>query len=166
VGNAILVDQRRFVDDKVRWLTAGFDCRRGPEVRNEYNSDQRGRQCRTTHRCLPSTNVMRCSDFRCGRMRKKVATSAAGHFEARGLVPSIRLHFNRLGAQGPQGRYSSSTDLYRYSAITGGYVASRREQTRFKKPDLPDPLEIVRAEAWSIENSIRPGFASLGRTIA
>jgi hypothetical protein len=44
VGNAILVNQRRFVHDEVRFdVTAGFDCRGGPEVRNEY-SDQRGRQ--------------------------------------------------------------------------------------------------------------------------
>src|SRR5262249_44690426 len=91
VGNAILVDQRRFVDDEVRFLvTAGFDCRGCPEVRDEY-SDQRGRQCRTTHSCLPSTNEMRCSDFRCGRMRKKVATSPAEQFGARGLVPSMSL---------------------------------------------------------------------------
>src|SRR6516162_8184981 len=53
VGNAILVDQRRFVDDKVRCLvTAGFDCGGCPKVRNEY-SEQHGRQCRTAHSSLP-----------------------------------------------------------------------------------------------------------------
>src|SRR5262249_24165719 len=62
VGNAILVG-KRFVGDKVRWdETAGFNCRGCPEVRNKY-SYQRGRQCRTTHSCLPSTNEMRCSTF-------------------------------------------------------------------------------------------------------
>src|SRR5262249_12487419 len=71
VGNAILVDQRRFVDDKIRWdITAGFDCRGRPEVRDEH-SDQRGRQYRTAHSSLPSTSEMQSSDFRCGRMRKK-----------------------------------------------------------------------------------------------
>src|SRR6516162_4311603 len=69
VGNAILVDQRRFVNDKIRWdVTAGFDCRGRPEVRDDH-SDQRGRQYRTAHSCLPSTSEMQSSDFRCG-MRK------------------------------------------------------------------------------------------------
>ena len=58
VGNAILVDQRRFVDDAIRSdVTAGFDCRGCREVRNEY-SDQRGRQSRTAHGSLPSTNEL------------------------------------------------------------------------------------------------------------
>src|SRR5262249_1418586 len=91
VGNAILVDQRRFVDDKVRCLvTAGFGWRGGPEVRNEY-SDQRGRQCRTTHSCLPSTNEMRCSTFDAEGCERKPAASSAGQFGARGLVPSMSL---------------------------------------------------------------------------
>src|SRR5262249_61086439 len=87
-GNAILVDQRRFVDDKIRWdVTAGFDCRGRPEVRDEH-SDQRGRQYRTAHSCLPSTNEMQCSDFRCG-MRKEA--------EVRTLLPSRAIRGAGIG---------------------------------------------------------------------
>src|SRR5262249_30958936 len=50
--------------------------------------DQRGRQCRTTHSCLPSTNESDVRTFDAEGCGRKVAASAARQFGARELVPS------------------------------------------------------------------------------